>query len=57
MNQRNEPELAAVLPFVRRRSQNMHADSHPLPPQPVRPRGGPRHPEPPRIALVEALAA
>jgi hypothetical protein len=57
MNQRTEPRLADVLPLRRRRGQEIHADSHPLPPRPAVPNGGPRNPEPPRLALVEALAA
>lgn len=56
MNQRNEPELAAVLPFLPHRSQKTHADSHPLPPRPAVPSGGPKLPEPPRIALVRLAA-
>jgi hypothetical protein len=57
MSQRNEPRLAKVLPLRRTSSQEIHADSHPLPPRPAVPSGGPRHPEPPRLALMEMLAA
>jgi len=57
MNPRDEPRLAEILRMRRRRGQEMHADSHPLPPRPAVPSGGPRHPEPPRLALMEALAA
>ncbi len=52
MNDRNESELAVVIPFRTRRSQEMHADSHPLPPSPAVPDGGPRLPEPPRLGLA-----
>ena len=56
MTQRNDSDLATVLPFAPRRSQEMHADSNPLPPRPAIPQEGPRHPEPPRLVLLPLAA-
>ncbi len=57
MSQINEPRLAKVLPLRCGNGQEISVDSHPLPPRPAVPSGGPRPPEPPRLALMELLAA
>ncbi len=57
MSQTNEPRLAKVLPLRRGNGQETAVDSHPLPPRPAVPSGGPRPPEPPHLALMEMLAA